>query len=177
MPLRPRVVALFAPRMACFASLAPRAQVVLNIFGKNRTGLVHDVTGIVYSSKGNLQESRMDRVGDYFSMLSMVTLEGDADATEAASALQAALVAELNEGVAEGTEGALIVSARPSSSWQRPQQGDIATITVMGNEQRGIVKEVTSVFAQHGVDIVTASSEVLAAPFSSRNHAHARICF
>ena len=43
---------------------------------------------------------------------------------------------------------------------------ELATVSVMGNESRGIVKEVTAVFAKEGVDIVTAESEVLSAPFS-----------
>jgi glycine cleavage system regulatory protein len=147
------------PRLYSSSGVAD-TQVVVSIFGQNRTGLVAAVTRIIYEQGGNVEESRMDRLGEHCSILSMVTLPATGE-TEATEALRSSLLEGLSDGGAPMT-----VSAAASTRWRRPAVRELATVSVMGNESRGIVKEVTAVFAKEGVDIVTAESEVLSAPFS-----------
>ena len=71
---------------------AASTQAVVNIFGTNRTGLVADVAQILYDKGGSVQESRMNRMGDYFSIMMMTTIKHEDEAPPAVlEGLQTAL--------------------------------------------------------------------------------------
>lgn len=108
--------------------------VVVNIFGRNRVGLVKDFADVIFINGGNIEESRMDRVGDYFSMLTMVTLPRS---DKAAEALQSDLDVKFNEDTLIEPKDNLKISAQPSGRWDRPESLDLAMVTVTGNEQKG----------------------------------------
>ena len=51
---------------------AAQTLALTNIFGTNRTGLVHDFARVVNELNGSLRETRMCRMGGIFSLLAMV---------------------------------------------------------------------------------------------------------
>ena len=54
-----------------------RANIVLTLTGADRIGLVEEVTGMLLDLDGNVEASRMARLGGEFAMLMLVSLSSE----------------------------------------------------------------------------------------------------
>lgn len=124
------------------------ANIVLTLTGKDRIGLVEAVTKHLLDLGGNVETSRMARLGGEFAILMLVALPPDA-------------LSRLPEATGALTAQGYQVTANPTEStyagahpgWQ-PYQ-----IQVHGADHEGIIHEIAHSLAQRGISIETMDTE------------------
>lgn len=129
--------------------------IVLTLTGRDRIGLVEQVTRLLLARGGNVETSRMARLGGEFAVLMLVSMPGDA---------LAGLDHDLERLVGEGYK----VTTTPAE-----HAGDEAhpgwlpyCIEVRGADHEGIIHEVAQYLSEHGINIMSADSETTLAPIS-----------
>jgi glycine cleavage system transcriptional repressor len=120
---------------------------MLTLVGKDRPGIVSQVTLALYEGGGNLGETSMVRLGGNFSIMLMVHYEGSADLLEKKmSPVCTAL--ELQAHV-DLIKGELHHHVEPD-----------VRISIYGADRAGIVAETTGVLTEAGLNILTLESDV-----------------
>lgn len=132
-----------------------RQHIVLTASGKDRPGIVEQVTKLLVDHDANVEASRMARLGGEFAILMLVSIpQGSLD--------------ELLGALDELKSGGFDVHSRFTES------GDTLVapgstpcgITVMGADHLGIVHEVARYLAEQGINVDTMDTDVVAAPMS-----------
>jgi glycine cleavage system transcriptional repressor len=132
-----------------------RTNVVLTLTGPDRIGLVEEITLLLLERGGNVEASRMARLGGEFAMLMLVSLPGDqiprldGDIGGLVSRGYAVTVSRTGE-VADG--------AHPG--WLP------CTIAVHGADHEGIIHEVAGHLSARGVNIESMDTVTTRAPVS-----------
>ncbi|MGC5583337.1 glycine cleavage system protein R [Ornithinimicrobium sp. W1665] len=132
-----------------------RTQLVLTVVGDDRSGLVRALADVVDQHGGNWEESRLSELAGTFAGVVVVSVP--ADRTEE---LRAAL---------EPLTGLLEVSVRPGGTL--PAEGGDAggtpvLVEIMGNDQPGIVRSISSVLADHGLNVAELETRTVEAPMA-----------
>jgi glycine cleavage system regulatory protein len=130
-----------------------RTTLLLTAVGPDRTGLVESLAQKIAAVGGNWEESRLARLGGQFAGIVLVTL--DAAKTDA-------LVASLRELDA----GGLSVTARPVTPPSAAPAGTRVRLTVTGGDRPGIVRDVSRILAERGVNVDELESSMASAPMS-----------
>ncbi len=138
------------------------AHLVLTIIGLDRPGLVQLVAGHVADHGGNWLESRMCHLGGHFAGIARVEVPGER-------------VAELRHALKKLEEQGLRVSVDAGEGVAAASAGMVATLELVGNDRPGILRNVTSVLAAHGVNVEELSSECVSAPMGGGNLFQARV--
>jgi glycine cleavage system transcriptional repressor len=132
-----------------------RKQLVLTATGRDRPGILEEVTRVIVRHHGNVEHGRFQHLGGDFAMLMFVSapereidsLRGELDELHFVKFDVHTRVAE----VAEPEEESSAVTC---------------AITVMGADHMGIIYQVTRYLSEQGINIETMSTEVVAAPMS-----------
>jgi glycine cleavage system regulatory protein len=135
---------------------------VMTIIGADRPGLVQLVASRVADHGGNWLESRMCHLGGQFAGIARVEVPA-----ERVPALREALKKLEAEGLrvsVDSGEGAGAVAC-----------GTAATLELVGHDRPGILRNVTSVLAAHGVNVEELASECVSAPMGGGNLFQARV--
>jgi glycine cleavage system transcriptional repressor len=128
---------------------------VLTVTGPDRIGIVERVTGLLAERGGNVEVSRMARLGGEFAMLMLVAIpEGRI----------AGLDGELAGLAADGYKVTTTATDR-SDAGTRPNWLPY-TIEVHGADDEGIIHEVARYLSSRGINIETAESGTAPAPVS-----------
>jgi glycine cleavage system regulatory protein len=135
---------------------------IVTFIGDDRPGLVESLSRVIESNRGNWLESRLSQLGGKFAGLVLVTLPGENGA---------ALEAELKELSTAG----LSVRVTPAGTIPGSKRGRCITLTVIGPDRLGIVREISRALAQREVNVVEMDSEVTSAPMSAESLFSARI--
>jgi glycine cleavage system transcriptional repressor len=131
-----------------------RKQFVLTASGRDRVGLVDGIADLIVRHEGNVESSRMVRLGGDFAMLVFVTAPEDR-----VDALRAAL-----EDIHYSRYD---IQTRLSEVAQPEDAGSVPCgITVEGADHMGIVHQVARYLAEQGINIETMTTDVIAAPMS-----------
>ncbi|MCD1637319.1 ACT domain-containing protein [Pseudomonas stutzeri] len=126
---------------------------VLTVIAKDQPGLVERLAKCIADHGGNWLESRMSRMAGQFAGILRVAVPADAHAE---------LTAALESLQTQGIRVLLAHSgAEPTTSWQEIQ------LELVGNDRPGIVRDITRLLAEHGVNLESLDTEVLPAPMSS----------
>ncbi|RME38103.1 MAG: hypothetical protein D6794_05885 [Deltaproteobacteria bacterium] len=129
----------------------------MTAFGRDRVGIVADVTRILFETDCNLEETRMTQLADEFALILLFT--GRRDGLE-----------EILERETRRLEREKGISAfvRPLQQRKAPRQEDRprAVVHVEGLDQAGIVYRISCLLAELGVNIVDLQSDVLLTPGS-----------
>jgi glycine cleavage system regulatory protein len=125
---------------------------VMTIIGPDRTGLVESLARAVAGHGGNWLESRMCRLGGEFAGILRIELP-----VEKRQALIDALQTLQGRG--------LTVVVRPGEA-AAAAAGRLARLEIVGHDRPGIVREITRVLAEAGVNVEEFSSELVSAPMS-----------
>ncbi|MDZ7759297.1 MAG: ACT domain-containing protein [Desulfovermiculus sp.] len=122
---------------------------ILTAFGKDRVGIVADVTQIMYELGCNLEDSEMTRLSDEFAVIFLFSAPGD-DIEEKLSSACRRL--ELDKGIA--------AFFRPLGE-PRPQKGTgiLSNLHVEGVDQCGIIYKVSRHLADNQVNIIRVHSK------------------
>ena len=127
-----------------------KTSLIISLIGPDRTGLVESVARVVADHGGNWLESRLCRLGGEFAGIVRV---------EVPAAQQAALLAAL-----PAVPG-LHITVQPGHS---PAAAAFSRhyLTIVGSDRPGIVRDISRVLAQAGVNVEEFTSEITSAPMS-----------
>lgn len=120
---------------------------MLTLVGKDRTGIVANITHALYEGGCNLGETSMMRLGTSFTIMMMVQHNGTLKTLE-----------KLIQGEAESMELHLHVDKIEGGLHQH-HEPDVR-ITVYGADRAGIVAHITGALAEAGLDILDLTSDV-----------------
>jgi glycine cleavage system transcriptional repressor len=128
--------------------------IVLTLTGRDKIGIVENVTDVIVKRGGNVESSRMARLGGEFAMLMLLTLP-DKDFAK--------LDQELNQLRGEGYQITLLQTEDDSdkySGWL-PYE-----IEVTGADHEGIIHEISRHLAAQGINIESMDTSSTPAPMS-----------
>ena len=132
-----------------------QTNIVFTLTGPDRVGLVEAVTKLLLNRGGNVETSRMSRLGGEFAILMLVTIPQE-QVTHLDNEF-ATLVAQGYKVTISQTEQA---HAESHPGW-RPYQ-----IEVSGADQEGIIYQVSQTLAQRGINIESADTRTTPAAMS-----------
>lgn len=126
--------------------------VAVSAVGTDRPGIVAAVTGVLYDTGCNLEDTSMTILRGQFTMMLVV----EAPAGLVAADVEAALTERAPD---------LLVSVRAiDDDHHASPEGDPWTVSVYGADHPGIVYRVTSLLADHDVNVVDLSTRVIGDP-------------
>jgi glycine cleavage system transcriptional repressor len=129
---------------------------IMTAFGKDRPGIVADVTQLIYEHDCNLEDSTMTRLSDEFTMIFLFSGHGD-DLEEQLSAACRRL--EREKG--------LSAFFRPVESQPGKKKAfSTHTLHVEGIDHAGIVYHVSKYLAEQNINIANLSSQLRFSPES-----------
>jgi glycine cleavage system transcriptional repressor len=132
-----------------------RKQLVLTAVGRDRTGVVEEFTKLILHYDGNIEASRMVRLGGDFAMLMFVSAPEDR-------------VIELRRAVDElhYTKFDVLTRMSEASDDVDDEHDSRCTITVLGADHMGIINQVARYLTEQGIHLESMHTEVSAAPMS-----------
>ena len=128
---------------------------VLTLIGRDQPGLVRVVAAAIAEHGGNWLESRMCRLGGEFA--GIVRLEIASGRAEALAAALRGLSGLRVDVTQEPAVGGAAASAGPAPA-------RLAALDLVGSDRPGILREVSSVLAAHGLNVEDLASERVEAP-------------
>jgi glycine cleavage system transcriptional repressor len=135
--------------------LSMQKKFVLTLTGPDRIGFVEKVTGLLLERGGNVETSRMARLGGEFAILMLVSVPA-----EHFSSLENDLEILAGSGHKVTTTPAEQTYAEAYPGWI-PYR-----IEVQGADHEGIIHEIARYLSEQGISIEAADSESTAAPTS-----------
>ncbi len=126
---------------------------VLTVIAPDQPGLVEKVAQCIAAHGGNWLESRMSRMAGQFAGILKVAVPAEA---------YDELVEALQGLSAQGIRVLLAQSGiDPSCTWKP------ILLELVGNDRPGIVRDITRLLSEHGVNLESLHTEVKPAPMSS----------
>ncbi len=133
---------------------------VLTVIAQDKRGLVEHIAECIAEHGGNWLESRMSRMAGQFAGILRVGVPAEAY-DELVEALQA-----LNS---QGIRVLLAESGiEPSCTWKP------ILLDLVGNDRPGIVRDITRLLTEHGINVESLVTDVVPAPMSSEPLFHAK---
>lgn len=132
-----------------------RSTIVFTLTGTDRVGIVEEVTRVLLDLGGNIETSRMARLGGEFAILMLLSLPADG-------------VAGLDVALAHLTGEGYKVTATPTV----PSEGGVLRgwpsyrIEVKGADHEGIIHEIAGGLAELGINIESVETGTVRAPLS-----------
>ncbi|MCG6950313.1 MAG: transcriptional regulator [Acidobacteria bacterium] len=131
-----------------------RKQLVVTAAGRDRIGVVEEMAEIILRHDGNVESSRMVRLGGDFAMLMFVTAPEET-------------VDELRKALSEVHYSRYDVQTRLSEVSEPEETSAVpCAITILGADHMGIIHQVSRYLAEQGINMETMTTEVVAAPMS-----------
>lgn len=128
---------------------------VLTLTGPDRIGIVERVTGLLFDRGGNVETSRMARLGGEFAVLMLVTMPPE----------QCAALDEDLEALA--AEGYKVTTTQAERTYAEAHPGWIPyRIELEGADHEGIIHEVARYLSRRGINIESMDSETNPAPIT-----------
>jgi glycine cleavage system transcriptional repressor len=128
--------------------------IVLTLTGHDRIGIVEEVTHIFVKFGGNVENSRMARLGGEFAMLALVTV----DETNL-STLEADLQKLRDEG--------FLITLQQTVDEPKKFSGWLPyVVEVLGADHEGIIHEIAHSLAKQGINIENMETTTAPAPMS-----------
>ena len=129
--------------------------IVFTLTGPDRVGIVDEVTKSLLEIGGNIEASRMARLGGEFAVIMMVTLP---------AATREALDRTIDDLVRRGYK---VTASETDGQAADLHQGWLPYhLEVDGADHEGIVNRIAHTLAAHGINIETADSGTIHAPIS-----------
>lgn len=128
------------------------SKLVLTVVGDDRAGLVQALADLIAAHGGNWERSELAELAGSFAGIVLVSVPDDS-------------IAALTDAL-RGLDGMLHITPHAGAEEAAAPTGEQLTFTVLGNDRPGIVREVTSALARHGLSIDRFTSETRDAPMS-----------
>ena len=136
-----------------------KAHYVVTAVGENRTGIVADISEVIFLSDCNIEDSQMSLLGDQFALLTLVSTKNEAAAQALSTACERL---KAKNGM---TVALFPVSARRSHPYQQVLNANFK-LRVVGMDRSGIVCRTSRILADRAVDIIDLTTHVTRAPES-----------
>jgi glycine cleavage system transcriptional repressor len=132
-----------------------RKNIVLSLTGSERVGIVDSVTEVLVKYDGNVETSRMARLGGDFAMLMLVSMPEDQ-------------IEIFKDGVESlQKQGFQVTTRLTEQTYEQKYAGWLPyQIEVHGADHEGIVHKVAHYLTQHGINIESMDTGVVPAPMS-----------
>jgi len=131
-----------------------RTELVFTLTGKDRIGLVEEVTGAFLALDGNVETSRMMRLGGEFAMLVLVSVPTER-------------LAELDATASALTEEGYLVTTRPVNEAEGDRTGWLPyRVSVTGADHEGIIHQIAHGLSERGINIESMDTATIQAPVS-----------
>lgn len=130
-----------------------RSMLVLCVVGPDRTGLVQSIAETITAVGGNWEESRMARLAGQFAGILLVTV--DAQKSDE-------LVAQLRKLESAG----LVITVRPTEAPKTEAASIVLALSLTAHDRPGIVRDVSKLLAERGLNVEELETEVTSAPMS-----------
>lgn len=135
---------------------------IITFIGDDRPGLVEQLSTVIEENQGNWHESQLSQLGGKFAGLVLVSLPQSN-------------VERLERALKALSASGLSIRVTPSSAGQSIPSARHVTLTLIGPDRLGIVREVSQALASHQVNVVEMDSQVTSAPMSAEMLFQARI--
>src|SRR5690606_19919867 len=134
--------------------LASRPGLVLTAVGPDRPGLVKDLAGHVRKWGGNIEDTRMSKLGGEFAFLVLITGQDSA-------------LHQIKESIPQ-LEVALGVACfcKSTATGAPPDDGALFEFEASGVDHPGIVEAITEAFASRNINVTSLSSRIENAPLT-----------
>ena len=136
---------------------------IITFIGDDRPGLVEELSQVISEHGGNWLESRLSQLAGKFAGLICVTLPEDSG-EELRNALK---------GLAEAGISVKVTPCRPGLA--ATEHGRIITLTILGPDRPGIVRETAAALSAQHINVVNMESYVSSAPMSAELLFHASV--
>lgn len=141
------------------------ASLVLVVVGDDRAGLVDALSGVIAANGGNWDRSHLTELAGKFAGIVQVTVP-DVRADELVAALEPLeadglldITVERGRGLGPADEGSVGAEGQPGTTRR-------VSLSLVGQDRPGIVREVSGVLAQHGVNIADLQTSTVSAPMA-----------
>jgi glycine cleavage system transcriptional repressor len=136
-------------------SLSMQRDFVLTLTGPDRIGIVDNLTRLLLLRAGNVETSRMARLGGEFAILMLVSMPADQfDGLD-------------KDLESLTTQGYKVTLTQAEQTYAEAHPGWLPyRIEVQGADHEGIIQEVAHYLSQHGINIESMDSETTPAPIS-----------
>jgi len=132
-----------------------RSNFVLTLTGPDRIGIVDNVTRLLLDHGGNVETSRMARLGGEFAILMLVSMPAE----------QFAGLEKDLEGLT--VQGYKVTTTQAEQTYAEAHPGWLPyRVEVHGADHEGIIQEVAHYLSQRGINIESMDSETTPAPIS-----------
>lgn len=131
-----------------------RQWAILTAMGKDRVGIVEDLTDVLERWECNIEESKMAVLGDQFAVILLL-----AGPPESVSAL-------LNGKESWDSLQELHISLRPTEGGKEKKEGIPYVVETVSLDSPGIVHMVTQVLREYRINIEDLATETAFAPFT-----------
>jgi glycine cleavage system transcriptional repressor len=133
--------------------MGKKALILLTAAGEDQTGIVERITRKILENNGNVEQSRMARLGGEFAALVLVAVDTSS-------------VDKLKEAVASIASERLSITSRTLPD--RAAKGGVVpyTLQVRGADHEGIIHEFCRLLAESGVNIAEMETSVSNSPIS-----------
>ena len=129
--------------------------IVLTLTGPDRIGFVDEVTGLLLDRGGNVETSRMVRLGGEFAILMLVSMPAEQFSS---------VGKDLERLTARGYK---VTTTPAERTYAEAHAGWLAyRIEVHGADHEGIIHEIAHYLSENGISIETVDSESTPAPTS-----------
>jgi glycine cleavage system transcriptional repressor len=132
-----------------------RTNIVFTLTGTDRVGIVEEVTGVLLGAGGNVETSRMARLGGEFAMLVLISLPADKHVD-----LDAAVATLTARGYRVSTVQTAQTYAEAHDGWRQYQ------IEVQGADHEGIIHDIAAGLSARGISIESMETGVTSASVS-----------
>jgi len=133
--------------------VAMQKPLVMTIIGRERTGLVEALARLVTDNHGNWLESRMCRLGGEFAGILRVQVPEE---------MEQELIQALRALYSEG----LTLIVRPDNFIPVAEATRSASLSLVGQDQPGIIYQISAVLARNKVNVEQLESECFSGPMS-----------
>jgi len=121
---------------------------IITATGFDRPGIVSEISGIITTHGGNVEESRMSKMGSDFAIIMLITVSKDWE-----ESLEVALQALKN----------LTITTKYTEAY-KPSDSNKYQIDLKGADNEGIVKVLSEFLADKSINIIEMNSHISPAP-------------
>ncbi|MBT4522468.1 MAG: glycine cleavage system protein R [Halieaceae bacterium] len=126
---------------------------IITFIGDDRPGLVEQVARVIEDNSGNWHDSQLSQLGGKFAGLILISLPVDSG-----TALEQALKGLSKSG--------LSMRVTPTSSGHALTSSHEISLSVIGPDRPGIVREISQAMASQDINVVSLESQICSAPMS-----------
>ena len=131
---------------------------IISAVGSDRPGIVSELSGTITSHGGNIEKSRMTRLGSDFTIIMLVTVDPK---WEESLVVALQTIQELSI-TTKGTEANTVIAGENC----KDTAGENCQISLSGADNEGIVKVLSKYLAEKSINIIEMDTHISQAPIS-----------